>query len=61
MGTIGYYNEAEGFGKIETDFGEEVLVYQKGALNGINLKAGLKVSFDMHQALSIAVNVQVID
>ena len=61
MGIVGSYNETEGFGKIKTDFGEEVLVYRNGILNGVNLKAGFKVSFEMHQALLVAVNVVVID
>lgn len=61
MGIVGSYNETEGFGKIKTDFGEEVLVYRNGILNGADLKVGLRVSFEMHQALLIAVNVVVVD
>lgn len=61
VGIIGCYSEAEGFGKIKTDFGEEVLFYRTGILNGAELKAGLNVSFELHQALSVAINVQVID
>lgn len=61
MGIIGCYSEAEGFGKIKTDFGEEVLFYRTGILNGAELKVGLNVSFEMHQALLVAINIQVID
>lgn len=61
VGIIGYYSEAEGFGKIKTDFGEGVLFYRTAILNGAELKAGLNVSFELHQALLVAINVQVID
>jgi hypothetical protein len=61
MGIIGCYSELEGFGKIKTDFDEEILFYRTGILNGVNLSAGLTVSFEMHQVLSVAVNIQVID
>lgn len=60
-GIVSSYNETAGFGKIKTDFGEEVLVYRSGILNGADLKVGLRVSFEMHQALLIAVNVVVVD
>ncbi len=61
MGIIGCYSEIEGFGKIKTDFGEEVLFYRTGILNGAELKTGLNVSFELHQTLSVAINIQVID
>jgi len=61
MGIIGCYSETEGFGKIKTDFGEEILFYHTGILNGVEPKAGLNVSFEMHQVLSMAINIQVID
>lgn len=61
MGTVGCYSEAEGFGKIKTDFGEEVLFYRSSIINSTGLRAGAHVSFEMHQILSVAVNVLVID
>ncbi len=61
MGTIDYYNETEGFGKIRSDIGEEVLFYQSGPINGFNPRRGLKVSFELHQTLSIAVNVLILE
>ncbi|QIL37852.1 hypothetical protein G7074_00235 [Pedobacter sp. HDW13] len=61
MGIIGCYSEAEGFGKIKTEFGVEVLFYHTGVLNGADPKAGLAVSFEMHEALLVAINIQVID
>lgn len=61
MGTIDYYSETEGFGKIRSDIGEEVLFYQSGPINGADLKKGLKVSFELHQILSIAMNVLIIE
>ncbi|MGN8055351.1 hypothetical protein ACTJKN_03690 [Pedobacter sp. 22163] len=61
MGTIDYYNETEGFGRIRNDIGQEVLFYQSGPINGFNLKKGLKVSFELHQTLSIAINVLIIE
>ena len=59
--TIEYYNENEGFGKIMSDIGEEVLFYQNGLINGFNLRRGIKVSFELHQTLSIAINVLILE
>ncbi|MDQ0638704.1 cold shock CspA family protein [Pedobacter sp. W3I1] len=61
MGTIDYYNETEGFGKIRSNIGEEVLFYQNDSINGLNLRRGLKVSFELHQILSIAINVLILE
>lgn len=61
MGTVDYYSETEGFGKIRNNIGEEVLFYQTGPINGFNFKKGLKVSFELHQVLSIAINVLIIE
>nr|WP_276898533.1 cold shock domain-containing protein [Pedobacter kyonggii] len=61
MGIIDYYNETEGFGKIRNDIGEEVLFYQSSQITGFSLKKGLKVSFNLHQTLSIAINVLIIE
>jgi cold shock CspA family protein len=61
VGVVRYYDEVKGLGKIENEFGEEILVYQNSLPSGIDLKPGLKVLFELHQALLIAVNVSIID
>lgn len=61
MGIIEYYDEKEGFGRIKSAVGEQVLFYQTGPLNGTHLKKGLKVSFELHGTLALAVNIAVVD
>ncbi|MBB6237308.1 cold shock CspA family protein [Pedobacter sp. AK013] len=61
LGTIDYYDENEGFGKIRSDIGEEVLFYENGLINEFNLRRGIKVSFELHQTLSIAINVLILE
>lgn len=48
-GTVKWFNEAQGFGYIETENGEEVFVRDKAVLGARSLRPGQRVEFDIVQ------------
>ena len=59
-GKVKFFNKMKGFGFVTADDGKEYFVHQSGVGEGVNLREGDSVSFDVEQGDrgAKAVNVQ---
>ena len=49
QGVVKWFNDAKGFGFIEADDGKEYFIHQTGLKEGVHVREGDQVEFDVEQ------------